>query len=161
MTQQSGSANPPPQIRRPNKLSADKELDSYFRQIEWLLFQLWNRTGGGDDVVDSTINSQVDTDGLFGLFSRISNIEYRNVESTSVNYTTIGSDIVLCNAAITVTLNDEPDDQEIVDIKRKSGLVVVDGNGKLIDGVTSWNINVINSSMKIIYTADTDDWSVI
>jgi hypothetical protein len=161
MTQQSGAANPPPQIRRPKKVSQDRELDAYFRQIEWTLFQLWNRTGGGDDTVDDTVNSQVDTDGLFGLFSRINDLEFRNVVSTSANYTAIGSDIVICNDAVTVFLNDEPDDQEIVTIKRAAGPVTINGNGKTIDGDATVKLIIKYVSLDLIYTIETDSWNII
>lgn len=49
--------NPPPQIRRPKKITADKELRPYFERLEWLLFQLWTRSGGGEDAVE---DAQVD-----------------------------------------------------------------------------------------------------
>jgi hypothetical protein len=153
--------NPPPQLRRPNKLTSDQEMRPYFERLEWILFQLWSRTGGADDSVDDTVNSQVDTDGLFGLFGRIAALELRNIVSTAVDYTTIGSDIVICTDAVTVTLNDEPDDQETPSIKRTAGLVVINGNGKLIDGSSTLRINVKYTSLDIIYLVETDSWHVI
>jgi hypothetical protein len=153
--------NPPPQFRRPKKINADKELRPYFEKLEWLLFQLWTRTGGADDSVDETVNSQVDTDGLFGLFSRISDLEFRNVIPTAIDYTTIGSDIVICTDAVTITLNDEPDDQELATVKRAAGQIIINGNGKLIDGNTTLRINVKYTSLDIIYTVETDSWHVI
>jgi hypothetical protein len=161
MTTQTGAANPPPQLRRPKAGASPKEWDTYLRQLEWIVFQLWNRTGGGDDTVDDTVNSQVDTDGLFGLFSRVSDLEFRNVVSVTSDYTTIGSDIVICNDAVTVSLNDEPEDQELVTIKRAAGAVTIEGAGRNIDGVSNWVVNVQNTSLDIIYTVDTDSWSII
>jgi len=153
--------NPPPQLRRPRKITTDNELRPYFERLEWLLFQLWTRTGGSDDSIDETVNSQVDTDGLFGLFSRISDLEFRNVIPTAVDYTTIGSEIIICTDAVTVTLNDEPDDQELATVKRVGGSVIVDGNGKLIDGETDWTINVQLTSLDIVYLVETDAWNII
>jgi hypothetical protein len=153
--------NPPPQIRRPQKITGDRELRPYFERLEWLLFQLWTRTGGGDDSVDDTVNNQVDTDGLFGLFGRIAALELRNLITTAVDYTTIGSDIVICTDAVTVTLNDEPDDQEISSIKRTAGQVILDGGGRLIDGNSTLRINVKYTSLDVIYTVETDSWHVI
>jgi hypothetical protein len=122
---------------------------------------LWTRTGGGDDSVDDTVNNQVDTDGLFGLFGRIAALELRNLITTAVDYTTIGSDIVICTDAVTVTLNDEPDDQEISSIKRTAGQVILDGGGRLIDGNSTLRINVKYTSLDVIYTVETDSWHVI
>jgi hypothetical protein len=161
MTTQAGAANPPPQLRRPKAGASPKEWDTYLRQLEWIIFQLWNRTGGGDDTVDDTVNSQVDTDGLFGLFSRVSDLEFRNVVSVTSDYTTIGADIVICNDAVTVSLNDEPEDQELVTIKRAAGKVKISGNGKLVDGSAQVNVILKYTSLDIIYTVDTDTWNII
>lgn len=153
--------NPPPQFRRPQKINADKELRPYFEKLEWLLFQLWTRTGGNDDTVQDTSVSQVDTDGLFGLFGRIAALELRNIVPTAVDYTTIGSDIVICTDALTVLLNDEPKDQEMVTIKRTEGAVIVNGNGKLIDNKSSWRLNVKRWGFDAIYLVETDSWHIV
>lgn len=155
------TVNPPPQIRRPDKITQDNALRPYFERLEWTLFQLWTRTGGPDDSVDDTANNQVDVDGLFGLFGRIAALEFRNIIPTSLDYTTIGSDIVICTDAVTVTLNAEPDDQEIATVKWTAGSVVVDGNGKQIDGKDSWRINVKYTSLDIIYLVETDSWHIV
>jgi hypothetical protein len=43
--------NPPPQLRIPDALAKDREVFGFFRQINQILFQLWNRTGGEDDAI--------------------------------------------------------------------------------------------------------------
>lgn len=45
------NVNPPPHIKLPKKLAADKELEPYFRNRDFIQFQLWQRTGGGNDAV--------------------------------------------------------------------------------------------------------------
>lgn len=44
--------NPPPQLKRPKKIREDKELETYFQQLEFIVFQLYQRTGGGTDLID-------------------------------------------------------------------------------------------------------------
>lgn len=52
--------NPPPALRIPQKVNQDPELRAYFEQIGTILFQLWSRTGGGNDnVADNGIDSGV------------------------------------------------------------------------------------------------------
>ncbi len=43
--------NPPSALRTPPKLKGDPSLRSYFEQIEFILFQLANRTGGQNDLI--------------------------------------------------------------------------------------------------------------
>lgn len=52
--------NPPPALRIPQKVNQDPELRAYFEQIGTILFQLWSRTGGGNDsIADNGIDSGV------------------------------------------------------------------------------------------------------
>lgn len=44
--------NPPPALRRPKKIREDRELEIYFQQLEFIVFQLWQKTGGGVDLID-------------------------------------------------------------------------------------------------------------
>lgn len=45
--------NPPPALRLPEFLRQNNEARIYFEQINRILFQLWTRTGGGnDDILD-------------------------------------------------------------------------------------------------------------
>jgi len=41
--------NPPPALRLPESLRQNNEVRIYFEQINRILFQLWTRTGGGND----------------------------------------------------------------------------------------------------------------
>ncbi len=45
------SVNPPSALRTPPKLKGDPLLRSYFEQIEFILYQLANRTGGQNDLI--------------------------------------------------------------------------------------------------------------
>jgi hypothetical protein len=48
--------NPPPQLRIPSQFIRDNETREYVRQIETILFQLWQRTGGESDIIDASLN---------------------------------------------------------------------------------------------------------
>ena len=50
--------NPPPQRKIPAKIFDDPELRGYFQDLEFNFFQLWKRTGGGDDLVQDALLKQ-------------------------------------------------------------------------------------------------------
>lgn len=45
------NVNPPPRLRPPKALSRDAESLAWFEQVNTILFQLWTKTGGGNDVI--------------------------------------------------------------------------------------------------------------
>lgn len=44
--------NPPAALRMPNDIMENPELKKYFDQLNTILFQLWVRSGGGNDFID-------------------------------------------------------------------------------------------------------------
>lgn len=167
--------NPPPTLRRPPSLAKDQAADAYLRQLEWILFQLWERTGGGDDIIDDSANQNVDTDALYGLFAQLDELEQelnpennmqgisqpQEVVVASANHTTVGNETVICTTGVTVTLNATPDDLERVNIKRTADQIVIDGNGKQIDGHDTITVIRQYTTLDLIYTVETDSWSII
>ena len=55
--------NPPPALRLPQVLRENQEARVYFEQIQKILFQLWARTGGGNDDVNDLLNDQSAMEG--------------------------------------------------------------------------------------------------
>jgi hypothetical protein len=49
--------NPPPQLRIPDEFASNREQFAFFRQINTILFQLWNRTGGSSDEISNQANT--------------------------------------------------------------------------------------------------------
>ena len=45
--------NPPPHLKIPKDFFEKKDKRTYFQQIEFILFQLWTKTGGGADTVET------------------------------------------------------------------------------------------------------------
>ena len=48
--------NPPPHVKLPKKLAQDPELRVYFQNRDFIQFQLWQRLGGGTDLVAEASN---------------------------------------------------------------------------------------------------------
>ena len=55
--------NPPPALRLPESLRQNQEARVYFEQIQRILFQLWARTGGGNDDINDLLNDQSALEG--------------------------------------------------------------------------------------------------
>jgi len=177
--------NPPPHLRRPTQ-QLTRELDDYLRQLETIVFQLRERTGGSTDAVaDSAVlryaRSQPGIDAadmkkfdfvrqpqspqresVIDLIMRAASSEVQPLQTvrTATSTTTTGTQVVECiNAAtITVTLNATPGDAEMVVIMRRSGPVRVSGS---INGRTSWQIPKKYDTAVLLYNAVSGSWGVI
>lgn len=77
--------NPPPALRIPAKFNDDQELRAYFQQIGTILFQLWTRTGGGNDTV--TDNS-VDAGAADNKATQAINLLNQYIQETGVDLST-------------------------------------------------------------------------
>jgi hypothetical protein len=154
------NVNPPPYIKMPDKFFSDRDLRRYFEGLEFIIFQLWKRTGGGSDAVSSAIT----TASLSAPAYSASNFVGQSITAASSNYTTTGLDrLVVATAAITVSLNDEPNQLEQVSIKRSSvtGPVVIDGNGNTIDGQTTYTIAENYEAIDLMYADDWGGWAIV
>ncbi len=155
------AVNPPPQLRIPDKFFEDPDIRAYFEQQSTILFQLWNRTGGSDDDVDS---SQQDLTSMGSRVARnavkINALEKTSfdVEIISADFTTSRNQIIICQntSVIDVTLDPNAIEEDQIHIKRTRDVVNVIGN---IDGDTSKKINVKYFSMHLVFNGV--EWSQI
>ncbi|MEE9532743.1 MAG: hypothetical protein V3W52_17325 [Syntrophobacteria bacterium] len=95
------------------------------------------------------------------ILEQIQSIEEPESVSTSVDFTTTGSQTIICTntTAITIALNATPADFEEVHIKRQNiGPVDVSG---AIDGDTLKTINKRYDAPHLIFTVDANEWSII
>ncbi len=155
------AVNPPPQLRIPDEFFNNPDIRAYFEQYNTILFQLWNRTGGSEDVVD---NSQQDLTSMGSRVARnavkINALEKTSfdVEIISVDFTTSRNQIIICQntSVIDITLDPNAIQEDQIHIKRTSDVVNVIGN---IDGDTSKKINVKYFSMHLVFNGV--EWSQI
>lgn len=77
--------NPPPQLRIPESLAQDRETFAYFRQVQQILFQLWNRSGGEEDGIADAQEPVIATaiSQLKELEERIGSGELLTVDTTA------------------------------------------------------------------------------
>lgn len=79
----------------------------------------------------------------------------------SSNTISAGSKVYICTAALTLTLTDKPSDNELVKVKATNGQVIIDANGKTIDGESTYTIVVDYECVNCLYAATTDEWLII
>lgn len=84
-----------------------------------------------------------------------------DVVVTSVDYTTIGNQTIICTGKLTVTLNDEPEDRELVKINVQNGRVDINPNGKKINKEDDAIIRRNFTNWNILYLLEIDEWVVI
>tara|TARA_R110002096_G_scaffold66306_1_gene161348 strand:- start:10771 stop:11247 length:477 start_codon:yes stop_codon:yes gene_type:complete len=155
------NVNPPPQLDIPRDFIGDISKRNYFEQIETILFQLWQRTGGTTDEIDnSKQNISSSSSRVSRNAARINSLELKEFEIVSTVTDLLAEEfqIIICKnvAAISVTLDPQAIENDEVHIKRRGGTVNVIGS---IDGFTDKVINVLNYSMHLVF--DGTDWSEI
>ena len=153
--------NPPPQIRIPDVFFKDKNTRSFFERLQNIIWQLWLRTGGPDDLIALTgeeatsANSRVARNA-----ARIHSLEKIgfDVEIIAADFSTERNQIIICQntSPITVTLDTNAVVEDIVHIKRTDGQVTVVGN---IDGKSLKVINIKYYSMQLVF--DGTAWNEI
>jgi hypothetical protein len=90
--------NPPPHTSLPKKLAeilgGDREAVKYFSDRDFIQFQLWKRTGGGDDIIQEVVNeTSVNNQGFGGLQATISRLTKRVEALEDLDYDGLSSKI--------------------------------------------------------------------
>lgn len=85
------------------------------------------------------------------------------LSSTGTNYTTSTNEIVVCTAAITVTLNPSPTHEEEVIVKRNTtaGTVTVSSASINIDGALTYDLVTNYEAVRIIYSQYDNEWFLV
>jgi hypothetical protein len=79
--------NPPPQLRIPDEFQRNPQMRAYFEASNRILFQLWSRTGGADDAIDTlfTLNTYETTSLAGRLAGETQRIEENHVLATRID----------------------------------------------------------------------------
>ena len=153
-------ANPPPHIQLPQSVLAKPDLARLFEQINFDMFLLWKKLGGGEDFVQNSTQESYEFDSLF-KYNLKSELQ---ISTQGTDYTTFTSETIICTNAITITLNTEPEDAELVRIKITNSDVIIQSS-KLIDNqpaITFIFKNIQGQAMiDIFYSLDNDTWYII
>ena len=85
----------------------------------------------------------------------------RDFSVQSSDYTTLGSEVVICTDKMEITLNATPDDQELVIIHAANGVVLIEGNGNTINNETSAVIRRNFTTWDLLYGVEIGGWIII
>ena len=156
--------NPPEQVTLPAKIERDLELSQAFSDVYSIMFQMWKRLGGGADWVDESRQIGYEFDDISSLVDALLP-KKPDIEIVTEDYTTIGDQTIICNAALTVFLNKEPRDREKAKVIIANGNVTVNGNGKKVNKDTDQTVifkNLITTAtLDIVYILDSDEWFIV
>ena len=156
--------NPPRQLQLPPEIANDKQLKKAFDDRDYILFQMWKRLGGSDDLINGMESVEYEFDDISSLVNSLlpGNAD---VKVTAVDYTSIGDQVIICTDALAIALNAEPKDREQVKVIISNGDVTVNANGKLINKETDQTVIfknlVTTATLDIIYILETDEWFII
>jgi hypothetical protein len=87
-------------------------------------------------------------------------VKKMSVVNVSADYTSVGNETIICTniTPITITLNAIPNNEEMVNIKRVNGAVIILGQ---TDGQADTRINKRYTSLHLIYTDAAGERSII
>lgn len=153
--------NPPKQLELPEAVRDNPDLKKAFDDRDFILFQLWTRTGAGDDAIDNTEQTLTSTSSRVSRnASRINSLELKEFEivPTTVGITTDRNQIIICKntTKIDITLDPQAIEGDEVHIKRRGKEIDVIG---LVDGKTNLTVNIKDFSLHLVF--DGIDWSQI
>lgn len=79
------------------------------------------------------------------------------------NHTVTTNETITCGnvASITITFPLTPINQQRVSVKRTNAEVVINGNGKLVDGESSITLNRVYTGLTFEYSESAGYWSII
>jgi hypothetical protein len=131
--------NPPTQVRLPVDIEGNLSLKKAFQDSYFIMSQLWTRSGAGQDFSTTPI------------------------KVTDSDYTSSIRETVIVTASKTITCSLQPLDGQTLIVKRKTtaGNVTVSGNGKTIDGATTFVLTVNYQTVSILYSSELGEWLIM
>ena len=136
--------NPPRQDVPESIKTLSPDLYGYLQDKKFFDFQLWKRTGGGDDLIQNITSSEAFETSLSGgqtqeqiadleqIEDLIPNIQVRDFESkiAASNYTAVNNDFVEGRSSATIKMDaNAATGDQIITANGDSSTITVDGNG--------------------------------
>ena len=154
------SVNPPPQLKVPPELLKDKATRDYIRQVETILFQLWQRMGGDTDIIDDSQQNITSTSSRVSRnAARINSLELKQFElvETDSSLTTGPFQIIDCinTNLINITLDPQAIGEDEVHIARSDATVDLIGT---VNGKVNPRLNRKNLSLHLIKKITGNGW---
>lgn len=168
--------NPPP-IKVPQSIATDLSPEGfrYLNDLTFVVFQLWERTGGGNDAVDNITSSEsfetslsseqtqeqiADLEQIEDLIPIVDLKTFKVLEK-NLNYTAVDGDFIEATSRAEITLdpNSEENDDIIV-ANGDSTLIKVLGRVK-VGGKIETTINIRRAGTSLHFKKFKDYWRII
>lgn len=141
----------------------------YFEYLNNFLFQLWKRTGGGDDEIANTDLSETypwqfdeeDTNDVAAIYPQVMHSTVREISCVSVsqNYTALPNQFVNASGGATITFPQYPDASDVLIVRNGDGSAIkLNGNGRELNGSTSGIITRQYTTIEFYYFIDENEW---
>lgn len=147
-------------IQWPRKWVADQEIAPVIQYLNKFLHDLWARTGGGTDFIDNSITeiTNISIRESYPWDLTPTPRQFRAV-TKSLNYTLLDFDYANFTSSATAKFPEFPKKGAVIAIRNGSnGTVKLDGNGKNINGSSTGNIRLKETSIDFYYFIDSDEW---
>lgn len=138
----------------PRQFLEEQETREFFEYFVRWAHDLWVRTGGGTDEIESA-DVREKYAWVLGQLSepRI------NTVSASSNYTALDYDFVNATSSATITLPLYPADGAFVIIRNGDGTRIgLDGNGRNINGSSTGSLARKGTAIELYYFIDDNEW---
>ena len=95
---------------------------------------------------------------LKSVVSKLSPVKVVNIATGATTHTTAGNELIMCNntAALTITLNTTPKDNEKITVIRRDGTVSMVGT---LNGSTPTSVPSKNDIIDVYYATSAGEWS--
>jgi len=155
--------------RIPLSLQRNPEERAFFEYLNNFLFQLWKRTGGGDDAIASTdvaetypwnFTAEIEND-VQNLFQNSidTGAGKLNCITVTTSYSAAVNDFINAKNGATITFPQYPNDNEFFIVRNGDGSSIkLNGNGKSLNGDTTGTLSRQGTAIEFYYFIDADEW---
>lgn len=154
----------------PPELLKDPQTREFFEYFVRWAYDIWIRTGGGDDAVENANIEEkypweltpLPEDNSASPLHFVTNqveVDRFNAVSKSIDYVASDFDFVNAKSKATITLPEYPRDGSVVIVRNGDGLPIkLNGNGRLINGQSAGIIYRKGTALTLQYFIDDNEW---
>lgn len=154
----------------PKKLRNDPELRGFFEYFVRWAHDMWVRSGGGNDLIDSTAKRESYPWDLANAADKTSankqyifekpDKEIITQEQSGGRLTAVDNCFVYLSNSATLLLPPNPEVNSVVYMTKDGSTVTVKGNGKKINGKSEYIFRKANLSRTFQYFTSLDEWRI-
>lgn len=153
----------------PKELQQDFNVRVYFEELERFLHDLWARTGGGTDIVESAAIEEKYPWPTAQLASEAKEFQYPlilsnaeqvfNAVTVTGSYTAMPYDFINAKSNAQITFPAYPEENSVIIIRNGDGSkITLSGNGRNINGSAAGVLRRESTSIEFYYFIESNEW---